>query len=284
MLGKLIKHEFKATSRIIPFIYLTVAVFTVMSFIGRQLNFRVTVGLADLITGIAASCTCIATLVIIAMRFYKSMFDREGYLTLTLPATRGQLLFSKALVSAVWLIASVIVTLIPIFMQILTNSDIKDALASFITLPIFGVLSPYYPMIILFAVISALLTVFGSIAQIYFSVTLGNTGYFHKRGASVSILIFLGVKIVTDIITAIVNHFIPYVLIINKSGISLSLSNYTQMQIGIGATKTILSEYHVGGDWFFTLAEVGTLITESVLTAVLFAVAYRLLKRKICLK
>ena len=41
-------------------------------------------------------------LFLIVVRYYKSLYTDEGYLTLTLPATRGQLLFSKAFAACVW--------------------------------------------------------------------------------------------------------------------------------------------------------------------------------------
>ena len=43
-----------------------------------------------------------ATSILIVVRYYKSLYTDEGYLTLTLPATRGQLLFSKAFAACVW--------------------------------------------------------------------------------------------------------------------------------------------------------------------------------------
>lgn len=55
-----------------------------------------------LIFGILVAGAWIATLVIIVRRFYKSIFGREGYLSLTLPVSTHQLILSKLLAAFIW--------------------------------------------------------------------------------------------------------------------------------------------------------------------------------------
>lgn len=57
-------------------------------------------GTALIATALAAAVTVV--MVLIYVRFYKSMVTDEAYLTFTLPVTAGQLIGSKFLVSAVW--------------------------------------------------------------------------------------------------------------------------------------------------------------------------------------
>ena len=107
MLGKLIKHEFRALSRFLLPIHILLLV---ACLIGRFMfqamdtmdlpNVILIVSFVFLISiWIVVPC---ATSILIVVRYYKSLYTDEGYLTLTLPATRGQLLFSKAFAACVW--------------------------------------------------------------------------------------------------------------------------------------------------------------------------------------
>ena len=107
MLGKLIKHEFRALSRFLLPIHILLLV---ACLIGRfMFQAMATMDLPNVISivsfvflisiWIVVPC---ATSILIVVRYYKSLYTDEGYLTLTLPATRGQLLFSKAFAACVW--------------------------------------------------------------------------------------------------------------------------------------------------------------------------------------
>lgn len=107
MLSKLIKHEFRALSRFLLPIHILLLV---ACLIGRFMfqamammdlpNVILIVSFVFLISiWIVVPC---ATSILIVVRYYKSLYTDEGYLTLTLPATRGQLLFSKAFAACVW--------------------------------------------------------------------------------------------------------------------------------------------------------------------------------------
>lgn len=66
----------------------------------------------------------IVTQVLIAIRFYKTMTSQEAYLTFTLPAKTGQLLFAKWLVSFVWYILACGIALISILIVVLIATPI----------------------------------------------------------------------------------------------------------------------------------------------------------------
>ena len=57
-----------------------------------------------------------ATSLLTAIRFYKNLFSDEGYLTLTLPVTRGQHLFSKTIVGTAWCLLDQLLLLGSIFL------------------------------------------------------------------------------------------------------------------------------------------------------------------------
>lgn len=117
MLSKLIKHEFRATSRIMWPVFLGMLALTaLMRFSQLLLNGGHIPWLLQLIgvllvigfvMGLFA--LAFAPLVLSAVRWRDHVLKDEGYLTLTLPVSLHQLLISKLIVSAVWYAAAFIV-------------------------------------------------------------------------------------------------------------------------------------------------------------------------------
>lgn len=117
MLSKLIKHEFRATSRIMWPVFLGMLALTaLMRFSQLLLNGGHIPWLLQLIgvllvigfvMGLFA--LAFAPLVLSAVRWRDHVLKDEGYLTLTLPVSLHQLLISKLIVSAVWYAAAFLV-------------------------------------------------------------------------------------------------------------------------------------------------------------------------------
>ena len=135
MLKKLIKHEFKDTMRLfIPmfgFIVVLTPIFSLMMSLGSQPYDENTADALSLVfgSGIIGYCLLlfgllIVTQVLIAIRFYKTMTSKEAYLTFTLPAKTGQLLFAKWLVSFVWYILACGIALISMLIVVLIATPI----------------------------------------------------------------------------------------------------------------------------------------------------------------
>lgn len=116
MLSKLIKHEFRATSRIMWPVFLGMLALTaLMRFSQLLLNGGHIPWLLQLIgvllvigfvMGLGA--LGLAPLVLSAVRWRDHVLKDEGYLTLTLPVSVHELLASKLIVSAVWYAASLV--------------------------------------------------------------------------------------------------------------------------------------------------------------------------------
>ena len=126
MLSKLIKHEFRATSRIMWPVFLGMLALTaLMRFSQLLLNGGHIPWLLQLIgvllvigfvMGLFA--LAFAPLVLSAVRWRDHVLKDEGYLTLTLPVSLHQLLISKLIVSAVWYAAAFIVGLLSLLIAV----------------------------------------------------------------------------------------------------------------------------------------------------------------------
>ena len=220
MLKKLIKHEFKDTLRLfIPmfgFIAVLTPIFSLMMSLGSQPYDEKTADALSLIfgSGIIGYCLLlfgllIVTQVLIAIRFYKTMTSQEAYLTFTLPAKTGQILFAKWLVSFVWYILACTIALISMFIVILiatpiTMSDIIHSiefvlqtinLSDFSALVLFGIF--------------ILISLSFSILMMYLSIMIGQLVQTHR--VALSIGAFLGLSQGLQIVISLLA--IPLVLI-----------------------------------------------------------------------
>lgn len=118
MLGKLIKHELRATGRImLPMLgaLIVLAGAANLSFRGvaASENSLVNLILCLIIVAffLAMFAVCVMAVVIMVQRFYKNLLGDEGYLMLTLPANVHGLVWSKLIVSVVWLIVTSLIAM-----------------------------------------------------------------------------------------------------------------------------------------------------------------------------
>ena len=119
MLGKLIKHEFRATRRaMLPTlgILLLLSLLSTLSFRllvmsgGESALFGILSVLFSFIYIFGILAAWILTFVTILLRFYRSMLGNEAYLTHTLPTSLHSLLISRLIVPLVWFLALFLMT------------------------------------------------------------------------------------------------------------------------------------------------------------------------------
>ena len=113
MLGKLMKHEFRATGRImLPLLgaELLLSVLAGLSVRGLDrienmsfLGFTYIITLVVFFLGLFA--LTVVAFVLMIQRFYKNLLRDEGYLAMTLPVSADEQIWAKLLVSFVWFTA-----------------------------------------------------------------------------------------------------------------------------------------------------------------------------------
>ena len=134
MLGKLMKHEFRATGRImLPLLGLLVLLSILAGFSAKLLDSDVDSGILNFlsvifITGFILSlfAAMIVAFVLMIQRFYKNLMGDEGYLMMTLPASTDAHIFSKLTVSAVWFAATGFVCGLSVLIMAMTNVSFAD--------------------------------------------------------------------------------------------------------------------------------------------------------------
>ena len=217
MFGRLIKHELRATSRMIPFIFGVISLIALFHvFAGRFLgNMAAGLSLALLILSLVAQV--ILVWVMIAIRYYKSMYADEGYLTNTLPIKTSSIFRAKFLVSYFWIVISSLFTFIIAGGLILNYASLSgvetqgvlqflDTLIGFLGIPVSG--ASLVGILLFVLLISSLC----NLITIFFSVTLGSTSVFRKMGMGGPVLMYIIVYSVMQVLTLAASFLIPFSL------------------------------------------------------------------------
>ncbi len=130
MLGKLIKHEFKTSAKLlIPLNLIVIGITLIGCLLFRSgllqtlhVEFLNAVFLFLYIISLFA--LFILTAVYLTMRFYKTMYSSQGYLTHTLPVSSASILNTKILTSVFWVLLALIITACSIWFLIRSASGV----------------------------------------------------------------------------------------------------------------------------------------------------------------
>jgi hypothetical protein len=254
MLSKLLKHEFRATGRILLPVYLLLALSTGLFCLTMHLKetydfralaaFRGLVVTVFVITLLGAG---IVTLLLMVYRFYKNYMTEEGYLMFTLPVTTAQLIWSKLIVALVWSLLTALATF-----GALTLAAVGSPNFVF-TLPDFGALWQYLQSQLSTGQIIAFIAEFsgivlfgalGSFLMFYAAIALGHSFANHKIFLSVVfyLLFSLGLQTVVSfggiygIIAAMESDFFDGDPLVWLHQISL---------VGVGSTLLFAAVFYV---------------------------------------
>ena len=134
----------------------------------------------------------IATIFLIIRRFKGSVYDRQGYLTLTLPVSEHQIIIAKLLGGLVWSILSYIVFILSILIIIFLTPIEKDFTA------LYNFISPYLSYGWLYA-LSLLVGSITWILSIYLCISIGQL--FNEYRTAIGILAYIVLNIVIGYIS-----------------------------------------------------------------------------------
>lgn len=214
MLGKLLKHEFRATGRTILPIYGALVILSVLANLSIRffnvtdntfLHILFAIIIILYFMGIAAAC--VMTAVVMISRFYRNLLGPQGYLMHTLPASVHTQVWSKLIASLAWFAATFLVVWLVIMLtgliqsgtelgellsEIPTGAELRKMLADA------GVSAGDLILIGLEALAMAILTVLATCLHFYAAMTLGHIGA--KNKVLMSIVIFIGISLVFNIL------------------------------------------------------------------------------------
>lgn len=280
MFRKLVKHEFIATRRLVPFIWLTTAVLAVINLIAGQVDISWLAGASMVFLIILAVGQVLITYVIIVTRYYKSLYSDEGYLTHTLPVKAGSLLGSKVLTSFVWLILSYLVagavfliialyiarqqdiTLLQIYRDIRSTIGFEDGH----TVLAGGLLIGFIAYTLLL-----------QMAQLFFAISFGSQARFHHLGIAGPIVFYLILNFIVEMLTLTAMVFVPLgiELRMDPSGLPAAAPRL----VGHGMFELIKNNQNN-----YVIIGLGGIIFTVIAMAALYWGSYRLIKNRTSLR
>ena len=214
MLGKLLKHEFTATGRIMLPIYGAVVILTVL--VNLSVRFmdstsitalRILFGLIIFAFFMGIVAAAVITAVIMILRFYRSLLKEQGYLMHTLPVTVHGHIWSKLIVSLVWFAATFLIVLLAIALTALIQSgtDLGAMMAELPTWSEFrqmlaeaGISGGDLTLAGLEALAYAILTCLVTCLHFYAAMTLGHM--FSRSKVLLSVVFFVVISILFSIL------------------------------------------------------------------------------------
>lgn len=209
MLGKLMKHEFRATARImLPVMGAMVALALLANLSIRGLAgnlsdvpmLRILFILIIIFFSVAVVATAVMALVIMVSRFYRNLLKDEGYLMFTLPVSVHELIWSKLIVSLVWFLATgLLIFLVMALMALnLSHTNLQMILEQFPSwseilrwLDEAGVRGQVITFLVQI-VLGTLIGIFAVCLHFYGAMALGHM--FSKDKVILSIVFFVGIS------------------------------------------------------------------------------------------
>ncbi|WP_049508970.1 ABC transporter permease [Streptococcus pseudopneumoniae] len=194
MFWNLVRYEFKNVNK--WYLALYGAVLALSALIGVQASSLKSIDTPDqqmimlvflaLVFGGLIITLSISTLILIIRRFKGSVYDRQGYLTLTLPVSEHQIILSKLLGAFIWSLASSLVFILSIYIiLVLTGANFLDIFS-------LEYLFKFYMDSFWLSVISYILSTISGILCIYLAISIGQL--FNEYRTALSVLAYIVIQ------------------------------------------------------------------------------------------
>ena len=201
MFWNLVRYEFKNVNK--WFLALYAAVLSLSVIIGIQGSSLSSTYYQDkgvvmlvflsLVFGGLVITLSISTLILIIQRFKGSVYDRRGYLTLTLPVSEHQILSAKLLGAFVWSLTSTVVCLFSLYI-IISMIEPDAFLSSFAEYMLKNYTDNFW-----LALISYIFNTLAGILCIYLSISIGQL--FNEYRTALAVVAYIAIQVVLGFIT-----------------------------------------------------------------------------------
>lgn len=253
MLGKLMKYELKACGRIFVPLYIAILVVAaIIGLFGNTQSFQIPAILIFVLTALFIGLT-VVTIVLIIQRFKKNLLEDEGYLMFTLPVSVKSLILSKYLTSLIYIILSVIVSILAFVIILLFggNLDISIFVNSEFWSGISEILSQKdFVLSIIMMIISGFLAYTMFIFNVYISLSIGQLPRFNKNRTLFGVITFFIINIVIGIVQSTIQGIFisnTYENVVDVYSILSVFNLYAIVSILINIV--IIAVLFVGSNW-----------------------------------
>lgn len=262
MLGKLLKNEWKGTYKIGGLMLIVLVGVTFLGWLAFRspmwqemandnYYYRSTFGvsilnivsvLTLLFYAIMLAAVSIGIIAYLGVRFYRTMYTDEGYLTHTLPVTEGQLLFTKTFISGIWILIISLGIILSVFALMafmisailpagytlsdfwqefwrVYDTEIKD---------IFVMIEETFGMsfrgYFIYMIVSMILSAFTSVMTLFGAISMGQL--FTKHRVLMAIASYIAVSMVKGIFGSVIEGIVTNVYANSASGSTEIVGSY----------------------------------------------------------
>ena len=211
MLGKLLKYELKATSRVFIPLYIAILVVSIVNGLSLNLEIFNIQGLATIVLMCLFISLFVITIVVTIQRFNKNLLKDEGYLMFTLPVSSKHLVLSKYLTSLIWTFLSFVVAflsftiifMIPTYKYFDFSYFINEFNLLFSNMLNLNILGQFLKIILLM-IISYTIFIF----NVYLALSVGQLPIFNRFRNVSSFIGFLVINLLISYAQNIVSLFV----------------------------------------------------------------------------
>lgn len=211
MLGKLLKYELKATSRVFIPLYIAILVVSIVNGLSLNLEILNIQGLATIVLMCLFISLFVITIVVTIQRFNKNLLKDEGYLMFTLPVSSKHLILSKYLTSLIWTFLSFVVAflsftiifMIPTYKYFDFSYFINEFNLLFSNMLNLNILGQFLKIILLM-IISYTIFIF----NVYLALSVGQLPIFNRFRYVSSFIGFLVINLLISYAQNIVSLFV----------------------------------------------------------------------------
>ena len=211
MLGKLLKYELKATSRVFVPLYIAILVVSIVNGLSLNLEILNIQGLATIVLMCLFISLFVITIVVTIQRFNKNLLKDEGYLMFTLPVSSKHLVLSKYLTSLIWTFLSFVVAflsftiifMIPTYKYFDFSYFINEFNLLFSNMLNLNILGQFIKIILLM-IISYTIFIF----NVYLALSVGQLPIFNRFRNVSSFIGFLVINLLISYAQNIVSLFV----------------------------------------------------------------------------
>ena len=211
MLGKLLKYELKATSRVFIPLYIAILIVSIVNGLSLNLEILNIQGLATIVLMCLFISLFVITIVVTIQRFNKNLLKDEGYLMFTLPVSSKHLILSKYLTSLIWTFLSFVVAflsftiifMIPTYKYFDFSYFINEFNLLFSNMLNLNILGQFIKIILLM-IISYTIFIF----NVYLALSVGQLPIFNRFRNVSSFIGFLVINLLISYAQNIVSLFV----------------------------------------------------------------------------
>lgn len=276
MLGKLLKNEWKSTYKIGGLMLIVLVGVTFLGWLAFQspmwqqmvndnYYYRASFGVSLL--NIVSVCTLlfyaimlvavsVGIIAYLGVRFYRTMYTDEGYLTHTLPVTEGKLLFAKTFISGIWMLIislGIILSVFGLFAFMISamlpagyslsdfwqefwriyDTEVKDMFV--LIEEAFGMSFRGY---FIYMIVSMILSAFTGVMTLFGAISMGQL--FTKHRVLMAIVSYIAVSMVKGIFSSVVEGIVTNIYANSRSDSPAILGSYINTNMIISLVLSVV--------------------------------------------